>query len=434
LVKSASSHPHTPCPEASLTHETGLAKSFEACIHCGMCLSACPTYQETGDEAQSPRGRIHLTEAWKEGRLTFEDIAPSLETCLGCMACETACPSQVPYHHVLEATRFEAEQRGLGRFSVFAKMLQWVLRQDALLAFAAWGMRITQRMGIRSVMQSLRLPGFIQHRLALWPEVPRQGLSNSLKQGFDESTEVSLHLGCVMKHLMPDVHNACETVLHAMGVSVSASPLGCCGALAAHHGLTPETQELLNQTARNASCIPPHQQVLSNAGGCGAMLQHSGAYAQKLGCAEETVHALKDLAQHVQDIHAWVLEHAHRLPPLKATSPLNITYQASCHLHHAQRIHNAPIELLQRVEGFTFIPMVGATECCGSAGVYNLEFPETADAIAQRKAATILATGADVVVVGNPGCLLQLKAALAKYAPGSGIRVLHPMQLLADLC
>jgi glycolate oxidase iron-sulfur subunit len=420
------------CPEVPMSHEAGLSKSFDACIHCGMCLSACPTYQLTGDEAQSPRGRIHITEAWQEGRLTFEEIAPALETCFGCMACETACPSKVPYHHVLEATRFEAEARGLGRFSLFAKVLHWVLMHDAVLAFGAWGLRLTQRLGIRTLMQALPLPLFIKHRLALWPEVPMEGLSPTLQAGFEPSSEVSLHLGCVMKHLMPDVHNACERVLTAMGATVSASPLGCCGALAGHHGLASETRAVLHQNAQDSAGIPLQHMVLSNAGGCGAMLQHAGDYSQKLSCPEAMQAPLQQLADQVKDIHAWALENIHRLPPLKAMAPLRVTYQASCHLYHAQGIQDAPITLLRQVAGLEFTPMVGATDCCGSAGVYNLEFPETADAIAQKKAAAILATGADVVVVGNPGCLIQLKAALAKYAPKAGIRVLHPMQLLAE--
>jgi glycolate oxidase iron-sulfur subunit len=414
------------------THAFDMTASFDACIHCGMCLSACPTYVETGDESQSPRGRIHLAEAWQQGRLTFEDIQPALDTCLGCMACETACPSKVPYHHVLEATRFEAESIGQGRFSLFARGLQWVLQQDVLLAFGTWGMKLAQGMGIRRLMQASFWPGFIRQRMALWPALPNASLSAGLRQAYAPDADVALHLGCVMKHIMPDVHMACEQVLQAMGVRVTPAPIGCCGALAAHHGLRPELTALLETNAKASACtLRTTQPVLSNAGGCGAMVQHSPHYAQLMGCALETAQALQQLADQTQDIHAWIWEHRDRLPPLSLPNPVTVTYQASCHMHHVQRVQQAPLALLSQIDGVRLVPMMGATDCCGSAGVYNLEFPETADAIAQRKARAILETGAQVVVVGNPGCLLQLKAAVERYAPQAGIEVLHPVQFMA---
>ncbi|MFN7310189.1 MAG: (Fe-S)-binding protein [Vampirovibrionales bacterium] len=409
--------------------EQDLEKAFETCIHCGMCLSACPTYVQTGDESQSPRGRIHLSQAVHDGRLPFADLVPALETCLGCMACETACPSQVKYHHVLEAGRLTTHAKGLGRFSLLAQVMQAVLKQDALLSFITAGMKLGDALGFRRLLQASWMPRFISEKTRFWMPIPSKGLDADLKR-LNPDAELALHLGCVMKHLMPDVHNACLDVLAAMGFSVTASPLGCCGALASHHGLAKETEACLKENAQ-AWQASSKQTTLSNAGGCGAMLKDYAHLGESLALQDSPA-VLAEIARSTEDIHAFIWTHHQRLPALSLETPTVVTYQGSCHLTHAQGVTEAPLALLQQVENLSFIPMQNASSCCGSAGIYNLEHPDLAEAIAQEKVQAILATGADVVVVGNPGCLIQLKASLAVYAPTAKIEVLHPIQVLAE--
>jgi glycolate oxidase iron-sulfur subunit len=413
------------------TREQDLKKAFETCIHCGICLSACPTYVHTGDESQSPRGRIHLSQAVHNGRLPFADLVPALETCLGCMACETACPSQVKYHHVLEAGRLTTHAKGLGRFSLLAQGMQAVLKQEALLSLITAGMKVGDALGFRRLLQASWMPRFILEKTRFWMPLPQERLDARLKQ-VDDQAELALHLGCVMKHLMPDVHNACLEVLTAMGFSVTASPLGCCGALASHHGLAKETHACLSENAQ-AWQASSKTITLSNAGGCGAMLKDYAHLAEhfSLDSADIPQKALAEIAHATEDIQAFIWEHYQRLPALALDTPHVVTYQGSCHLTHAQGITEAPLALLQQVENLTLVPMQNAHSCCGSAGIYNLEHPQLAEAIAQDKVQAILATKADVVVVGNPGCLIQLKASIAVYAPTAKIEVLHPMQVLA---
>lgn len=412
------------------SQKSPLETAFDACIHCGMCLSACPTYLATGDESQSPRGRIHLSQALQEGRLSLEDLAPSLESCLGCMACETACPSQVKYHHVLESGRHHLEEKGLGRFRFFAQVLQAVLNSDAVLRLITLGMQVGDRLGMRRVLQASWVPVWMRRYTRFWMPIPTQGLQADL-QRVNPQADLALHLGCVMKHLMPDVHNACLQVLTAMGYTVGASPLGCCGALASHHALDSEMHACLNRNAKAWQANPPTL-TLSNAGGCGAMLKeyaHLGGHlAEALPLDAMT---LKDIASHTQDIHAFVAQEADRLPRLRLPVPMMATYQASCHLAHVQGVHQEALQLLARIENLTLVPLSSALTCCGSAGVYNLEHPKLAEAIGEEKVRAILATKASIVLVGNPGCLIQLKACLQTYAPLENIQVVHPFQLMA---
>ncbi len=416
--------PTTPKPPI-----TPLEKAFEACIHCGMCLSACPTYVHTGDESQSPRGRIHLSQAVHEGRLPLADLAPALESCLGCLACETACPSQVKYHDVLEAGRLAMHAKGLGRFSRLAQTMQAIVKQDALLNLIVQAMQLGNALGLRSMVQAAWWPNWVRQKTRFWLPNVQEPLEPCLRR-VDADAELALHLGCVMKHLMPDVHNACVHVLSAMGFTITKSPLGCCGALASHHGLAQETQACLKENARAWGTSPP-KITLSNAGGCGAMLKAYAHVGQTLGLNE--LHpVLSELAAATEDIHAFIEKHHERLPDLALPTPLVVTYQASCHLLHGQGIGSEPLHLLKQVKHLTLVPLAGESSCCGSAGIYNLEHPELAQKIAQEKVQALLATGADVVVVGNPGCLIQLKASLAVYAPTAQIAVLHPMQVLSQ--
>jgi glycolate oxidase iron-sulfur subunit len=416
--------PTTPKPPI-----TPLEKAFDACIHCGMCLSACPTYVHTGDESQSPRGRIHLSQAVHEGRLPLADLAPALESCLGCLACETACPSQVKYHDVLEAGRLAMHAKGLGRFSRLAQTMQAIVKQDALLNLIVQAMQLGDALGLRSMVQAAWWPNWVRQKTRFWLPNVQEPLEPCLKR-VDPEAELALHLGCVMKHLMPDVHNACVHVLSAMGFTITKSPLGCCGALASHHGLAKETEACMKENAQ-AWQASSKQTTLSNAGGCGAMLKDYPHLGESLSLPDSPS-VFAEIAHAAEDIHAFIGEHRQRLPSLALATAKVVTYQASCHLTHAQGITEAPLALLQQVKNLTLVPMQNASGCCGSAGIYNLEHPELAQKIAQEKVQALLATGADVVVVGNPGCLIQLKASLAVYAPTAQIAVLHPMQVLSQ--
>ena len=398
------------------------------CIHCGMCLEACPTYQITRLETESPRGRIHLMINMLEGGPTSDTTRLHLDRCLACRACEVVCPSGVPYGHLIEAARTvlgeeSSPRRGwlAGRLRRFALD---VLADPASLARAAAVLGLYERLGLRARLHRVGtrvLPRGLRRLEALYPPFGRPRYRAPALPPAPRA-RVALLLGCVMRVAYGDVHSAAGRILARQGIAVIDAPAQtCCGALHAHAGEREDARALArrNIAAFEESAVDA---IVVDAAGCGAQLKGYGALLADDQSWRERAAAF---AAKVRDVNEYLAEFAgERLGRLD----LRATYQDPCHLAHAQGIRKQPRELLSRVHGLELIEMADADVCCGSAGSYNLTQPEYSDRLLERKVDAILATGARAVVSANPGCMLQIEAGLR--ARGSQLPVLHVVEVL----
>ena len=393
---------------------------LERCIHCGLCLEACPTYQITHLETESPRGRLHLMGAIADGRIDVrasDATVVHLDRCLACRACEAVCPSGVPYGRLIEETRAGiAQARGttpLGRVLLWSVSRPWLLRAMATL------LSVADRTGLRRLVRRILSPG-LRRLDALAPPVGRPAY-RPVRVASPRSS-VALVLGCVMRASYGDVHTATARVLAHLGTEVIDTPgQTCCGALHAHAGDKAEAVRLAKQ---NIAAFERAEVVLVNAAGCGA---HLKSYAHLLEDRPNWAERASGLASRVRDVSEY----------LAATSadedfgelPIRVTYQDPCHLAHAQGIRAQPRALLSRVRGLELVVMADADVCCGSAGYYNLAQPEYADRLLEPKIDAILATRPNAVVTANPGCMLQIAAGL-RTRGRTDVPVLHVVEVL----
>ena len=394
---------------------------IETCVHCGFCLQACPTYVNLEDENDSPRGRIVLMRALVEGQLTLDDqsVHTHIDRCLGCRACETACPSGVPYGQLLEATRAtlrEARPTPLvGRMilAVFARSR--VLRPVLLASRALRATRIPSlfasiagRLGFASAMLA-------STRVAL-PERDYDPKPDSQRE------RVALLDGCVMDGLFTRTNRATSRTLRVNGYRIVGAPgQGCCGALHAHAGDL-ETARQLARTNIAAFEQSGAEFIGVNAAGCGAIMKE---YGHLLANDPAWGSRASAVASRVRDVSELL---AAAGPKPGAPLPLRVTYDAPCHLLHAQRVVAPPLAVLRAIPELTLLPLTDAEHCCGAAGIYNLIEPETSNAVLAPKLRHIAATGADWVTTGNPGCLMQIGAGLRRARARA--RVIHPVDLL----
>jgi len=395
------------------------------CIHCGICLPQCPSYRVLGLEADSPRGRVYLMRAAAEGRLGLTPaLVTHMDRCLGCRACETACPSGVPFGRLLEAVRGQIERR------VSRPLGHRLLRTAVLGLFphprrlgAALGLlRLYQRLGLSRLVRRLGLLAAFPRLQALerlLPPLPPRGerLPARLPATGERRGEVALLAGCVQRLLFPEVNAATAHLLARSGFAVTVPEgQGCCGALHLHWGDRRAARALAR---RNLQAFEGEALVVTNAAGCGTALLEYGDLLPGDAAAAAFSARVRDVSQLL----------AETTPVPTHPLPLTVTYHDPCHLAHGQRIHAAPRRLLRAIPGLRLVELPEADLCCGSAGVYNLLQPEIADRLLERKLDRIVETGAEVVVSGNPGCLLQLRMGLARR--GLGIRAHHPVELLA---
>lgn len=392
------------------------------CVHCGLCLEACPTYSVLGLEPDSPRGRIYLMRAMAEGRITdVATIRPHLDQCLDCRACETACPSGVRYGHILETVKADlatsAPQRGFVPWLTRTALAKLVARQRRLRWFFAFA-RAAEVVGLRRLAVAI---GLLPKTMdALVPRVPRRAERRPLRGTFRPRSNprgrVALFTGCVMEQVFGRINAQTKDLLVANGFEVVVPDTqACCGALLIHNGQIEAAREL---AARNVTAFAGFDHVVTNSAGCGAALREYGELlATDAGAA---------LGESCVDVTAFLAERGLSATP--ARRDVTVAYDAPCHLCHAQRVHDAPLELLRQVPGLRLAPNPRAEDCCGSAGIYNLLHPKLAGEIGRRKAADLVATGADVVATGNPGCMMQIGAHLR--AAASSQRVVHPVELL----
>jgi glycolate oxidase iron-sulfur subunit len=393
---------------------------LERCIHCGLCLEACPTYRITRLETESPRGRLHLMGAIADGRidpLRSDATVLHLDRCLACRACEAVCPSGVPYGRLIEETRAGvARARGI---TPLLRVLLWTVSRPWALGAIAAVLSLLDRTGLRRVARRF-LPSRLRRLDALAPPVGR----STYKPVHVESprSSVGLLLGCVMRASYGDVHTATARVLAHLGAEVIDTPAQtCCGALHAHAG---DKSEAIRLAKRNIAAFERADVLLVNAAGCGAFLK---SYVHLLEDDPQWADRAAALASRVRDVS----EHLQAIVGDQTFGELSmrVTYQDPCHLAHAQGIRAQPRALLSKVRGLELVEMADADVCCGSAGYYNLAQPEYADRLLEQKIDAILATRPDAVVTGNPGCMLQLAAGLEARGR-TDIPVLHLLEVL----
>lgn len=414
---------------------------FLDCVHCGLCTSACPTYLETGNENDSPRGRIYLMRAVTDGRLPLTDtVSRHLDLCLDCRSCETACPSGVQYGRLIEPFRVEMQQRAARQQSDRAPgwFERWILYglfpYPRRMRWALWPARLLQLLRLDRLAEKLGmfrlLPEKLRRMQALLPKLRARGteLPTILPAHGKQRARVALFTGCVADAMFHHVNRATAQVLQANGCEVVV-PRGqaCCGAIHYHSGSGEAALELAEQ---NCAAFDPDSvdAIIINVAGCGSMLKDYTHVAEELRPGDAALaDQLRQFTAKVRDVSEFLAELG-AVPPQQEVT-LRATYHDACHLVHAQRVREQPRSLLQLVPGLQLVPLAESDICCGAAGSYNLMEPDMADRLGQRKLKNIVATGAEAVICGNAGCTLQIQAQLK--AAGSDIPVLHPVEVLA---
>ncbi len=395
---------------------------LDACVHCGFCMQACPTYLALDDENDSPRGRLFLMRSMLDGTLSPDDPSARghLDKCLGCRACETVCPSGVPYGHLLEATRATLTQRHplpLMARTILAVFARPVLMRAAMRA--AQVMRSSRLSSLLAVLLPGKLGAAMEMIEATRPSlVPRSYHAT----GAGERGTVAILEGCVMDGLYAGTNSATERTLTVNGYRCTkADGQACCGALHAHAG---DLATAKRMAKRNIAAFERSgaDVIASNAAGCGAMLrEYGGLLADEPQWADRA----SSIAAKARDVTELL---AAAGPVEGGKLEMRVTYDAPCHLLHAQRISAPPLKVLGAIPGLTVVPLVDSDQCCGAAGIYNLLEPATSAAVLEPKLANIANTKADLVTTGNPGCLMQIGAGLRRE--GSDTRVIHPVDLL----
>ncbi|MEV4068871.1 (Fe-S)-binding protein [Nonomuraea fuscirosea] len=383
------------------------------CVHCGFCLPTCPTYALWGEEMDSPRGRIHLMKQHVEGTPMTPEMAGHFDACLGCMACVTACPSGVRYDRLIEQTRVEVERqhvrepreravRGLV-FSLFPYP-----RRLRLLRPGMWlAERLAPFLG--------RANPSLGAMAALAPRVEhRQRLPRVVRARGERRAVVGMLTGCVQGEFFPQVNAATARVLSLEGCDVVIPRgQGCCGALSVHSGLDGQARRLASRTVRVFERAGVDT-VVVNAAGCGSSMKE---YAELLG--REPGFRVLDLSEYLAELGPVAKRH-----PL----PVTVAYHDACHLAHAQGVRSQPRELLGAIPELELREIPESAICCGSAGTYNLLQPQAARDLGDRKAKAVGTTGAELLVSANPGCTMQIAAAMRRG--GAEIRVAHTAEVL----
>ena len=398
-----------------------VAAGIDTCVHCGFCLQACPTYLTLEDENDSPRGRIVLMRALVDGTLATDSdsVRTHIDRCLGCRACETACPSGVPYGSLLEATRATLLQRR--PLALVARVVLGVFARPRLLAAALLGGRLVRATRLSALLS--RLPGRIGFAFAML-ESTRPSLPARTYEPRASATRGSVAVleGCVMRGLFAATNAATCRTLEVNGHALRDAPgQRCCGALHAHAGEL-DTARTLARANIEAFERSGAEYIAVNAAGCGAMMKD---YGHLLADDPAWRARAEAVARRVRDVSELL---AAAGPAAGAPLELTVTYDAPCHLLHAQRVVQPPLGVLAAIPGLDVVPLVDADQCCGSAGIYNLVEPETSDAVLAPKLEHIRSTGAPWVATGNPGCLMQIGAGLRRARMAA--RAIHPVELL----
>jgi glycolate oxidase iron-sulfur subunit len=410
-------------------------EDLSKCVHCGLCLNACPTYRELHVEMDSPRGRIYQMVQVSKGAPITESYQEHMDLCLACRGCETACPSGVEYGRLIEAARADIEQRV--RRPLGARLLRWLvferlLPSPAMLRLAGAGMYVYQASGFQKLVRSsgmLKLMGKFGQIEPLAPQVEAPFFYRHMGRVFPAQGErkyrVAFLSGCIANISFARLNEATVRVLQANGCDVTVhAGQTCCGALHVHAGLRDPARRLARQNI-DALVEGGFDAIITNAGGCGStlkeydeLLEHDPRYAER---ARRFVGLMKDVNEFLASIE---------LNPHMGEVRATVTYQDSCHLAHGQKIRSAPRQLLSRVPGLTVKEMRLSDLCCGSAGIYNVVHTDMATQLLEKKMQAVNATGAERIATANPGCMLQLRAGVVKH--GHGQRVYHVVEILDE--
>ena len=377
------------------------------CVHCGLCLDACPTFRATGLETESPRGRIYLMTQWKRGTMQFdEEQVRHIDLCLGCRTCEAVCPSGVPYGRIIEAGRDEVERlrKPSAKRAASRAALRQLVAHPGRLRAAGTMTRAAQTLGLTSIVRSGRqLP-----RMKAPFRPPKGRVAPAIGE---RRHRVAFLVGCVMPVLYPQSHEAAVKLLQLAGCEVWF-PEGerCCGALLAHNG-----------DLDGAGALREHNTAVYAQGEFDALIVDSA------GCGAHLKDFYPSLQGRVKDLTEWLVEVG--LPEARREMKVRVAYQDACHLAHAQRIKKQPRELIRSLPGVELSEMRHPEICCGAAGLYSTLEPQMSKRILQEKLDDLLATRAAVVAVANPGCQMQLESGLRSRR--SAMKVLHIAELIA---
>ena len=418
-------------------HKPPQQQLIDTCVHCGFCLSTCPSYRVIGKEMDSPRGRIYLMNAINQGEAPLaEGTTQHFDSCLGCLACVTTCPSGVQYDKLISATRHQVERhqpRSLSDKLIRTLIFNLFPYPERLRFFLA-PLYLYQKSGVQKLVRSTNLLKQVFPSLAamdsVLPELTLDSFRNNLPdvipaQG-KQRYRVGMILGCVQRLFFSPVNEATVRVLTANGCEVVIPKTqGCCAALPEHQGQTQQAQTLARQMIDSFEGTGV-EAVIINAAGCGHTLKE---YGHILEDDPEYAGKAKEFAAKVRDAQEFLAAVGLTAPlsPLREEE-LTIVYQDACHLLHGQKISVQPRQLLRQIPGVKLREPLDAALCCGSAGVYNLLQPEVADELGQQKVENLLNTGAELIASPNPGCSLQINKHLRLQ--GREINLMHPMELL----
>lgn len=426
---------------SSVSHLKDLDYSvLQQCMHCGMCLPTCPTYDATKLERNSPRGRIALMRAIADGELEATKVfADEMSFCLGCLACTTACPAGVDYPRLFEHARAEVERSRVKystwRQSVRGATIHWLFMRAWRLRLFGRLLRVWQQMGFQTFIRKSGLLKLVPRRLrelesmtpTMEKEFTDQKVPAVMKPVGATRFRVALLSGCAQDLIFSSVNRDTAEVLQRNGCEVvTPRSQSCCGSLHAHNGELEAARELAR---RMIDEIPPDQfdAIISNAAGCGSHLKH---YSALLG--DDDAYAARAVLwdARVKDIQEWLVEIDFERPRIAVESAEKVTYHEACHLCHGQKITVQPREVLNAIPNVELVELPESNWCCGSAGVYNLTQPEMAGELLERKLKHIRSTGATIVATANPGCLLHLQNGVNRNR--EDLRLVHPVTLLAE--
>lgn len=400
------------------------------CVHCGFCLPSCPTYSLWGEEMDSPRGRIYLMKEGLEGEPLTDSMVGHYDACLGCMACVTSCPSGVQYDKLIEATRAQVERRHerapgdrLLRAVIFA-----LFPHKKRLRLLRGPLRFYQRIGLARLVRRTGLLERLAPRLAAMerlapPLGKREWIPEFLPALGERRAVVGMLTGCVQGEFFPGVNAATARVLAAEGCDVVVPDAqGCCGALSVHNGREPEAQRYARATidAFEAAGV---ETVVVNAAGCGSSMKE---YAHLLADDPRYADRAVAFSAKVRDVSEILIELGSVAP--RHPLPMVAAYHDACHLAHAQGVRSQPRQLLAGIPGLEVREIADPMICCGSAGIYNVLYPEPARELGDRKAAAVLATGAELLITANPGCLMQVASSIQRQ--GGSIAMAHTTEVL----
>ncbi len=412
----------------------------QQCMHCGLCLPTCPTYDATKLERHSPRGRIALMRAIADDDLAVtKTFGDEMYYCLGCLACVTACPAGVNYAELFEHARAEVEERRVldspKRRVIRWFTVKWLFMDLRRLLLLGRALRLYQQMGIQTLLRRSGvlkwLPRRLQELEAMTPDIPPEFSAELIAPVTpavgERKYRVAMLTGCAQDLIFSEINRDTVEVLAQNGCEVVTPPeQQCCGSLHAHNGELGLATQLARQ---NLDQFPPEQfdAIISNAGGCGSHLKH---YAKLLADDPRYRERAAQWDRKLKDVHEWLAQIGVRPPAGDGQPALTVTYHESCHLSHGQKIVLQPRHLLKVIPNLTLVELPEANWCCGSAGIYNLVQPEMAGQLLDRKLKHIRTTGATIVANGNSGCLLQLINGARQS--GLPVRIAHPMTLLAE--